>query len=442
MVMNTGFTETERIIIVLAELLYCLAYTYAAWYFMKRNHRAEEIPHIIRIPTVLILFLSSVLTLRQENALLYAGCGMLILFVLSSLFYLRTKAGIVETILFAMAVFGSYLVFTMLLDFFGYGFGSSMTRMVGNWYFLMRSVVYLLLAVEYILVSRYFVKVFREKDQVFLSNGQTAVFLLLPFLLLALIFALYLNGETLLMIYGYGSLAVAVLGIVLLHLLVIYLFGYMIGQQKKNLQYQLYEQQKEMMMHQYRELEEKYQASRKVIHDVKNHIQMIGELYHLGDLEAADRYCSDIGGMLRSLERVTYTEHRMLNLILNEKLNLQEMKGARLRIEIGQADLSFMKDIDVTTIFSNLLDNAREAVAECGEERYLSLKMDEAKDFLVICLRNSCPEKRKKRKGHEGLGLVNVRYVVESYGGTMQVSRLKDGYRTSITIPIERREEK
>ena len=28
-------------------------------------------------------------------------------------------------------------------------------------------------------------------------------------------------------------------------------------------------------MHQYRELEEKYQASRKVIHDVKNHIQMI-----------------------------------------------------------------------------------------------------------------------------------------------------------------------
>ncbi len=442
MVMNIGFTEVERIIIALAELLYCLAYTYAAWYFMKRNHRAEEIPQMVRILTVLILFLTSILTFRQENALLYAGCGMLILFGLSSLFYLRTKAGIVETILFALAIFGSYLVFTMLLDFFGYGFGSSITWMVGNWYFLMRSVVYLLLAVEYILISWCFVKVFREKDQVFLSNGQTAVFLLIPFLMLALILALYLNGDTLLLIYGYGSLAAAVLGLVLLHLLVIYLFGYMIGQQKKNLQYQLYEQQREMMMHQYRELEEKYQASRKVIHDVKNHIQMIGELYHMGDLEAADRYCNDIGGMLRSLERVTYTDHRMLNMILNEKLNIQEMKGARLHIEIGQADLSFMKDIDVTTVFSNLLDNAREAVAECEEDCYLSLKMDEAKDFLVICLRNSCPAKRKKRKGHEGLGLVNVRHIVESYGGTMQVSRLKDGYQTSITIPIERGKEK
>ena len=109
-----------------------------------------------------------------------------------------------------------------------------------------------------------------------------------------------------------------------------------------------------MMMHQYQELEEKYQASRKVIHDVKNHIQMIGELYHSGDLEAADAYCQDIGGMLRSLERVTYTDHRMLNLILNEKLNMQEMKGARLHIEIGTADLSFLKDIDVTTIFYQL----------------------------------------------------------------------------------------
>ena len=57
-----------------------------------------------------------------------------------------------------------------------------------------------------------------------------------------------------------------------------------------------------------------------------------------------------------------------------------------------------MKDIDVTTIFSNLLDNAKEAVAECGEERYLSLKMDEAKDFLVICLPKFLPGKSGKRE--------------------------------------------
>ena len=440
--MEIGYTMLERAILGLSGAAYCTGYSYAAWYFLKRNHRADEIPGMFRALTVLLLFLSSVLSLWQEHALLYAGTGMVLLIILSVGAYQRSRTGIVETLLFAMAVFGSYLIFTLLLQLLWFGFGSAVAMKVGEWYFLWRSAIYLILAAEYILISRYFVKVFRGKDQVLLTKGQTMIFLVFPFLMLGLLFGLYLGGDTLMLIYGYSSIAVIAFGIVLLHLLVTYLFGYMMEQQKKNLGLKLYEQQRQMMMHQYQELEEKYQASRKVIHDVKNHIQMIGELYHSGDLEAADAYCQDIGGMLRSLERVTYTDHRMLNLILNEKLNMQEMKGARLHIEIGTADLSFLKDIDVTTIFTNLLDNAREAIADTKDERYLFLKVEKAREFLVICLRNSCPAKPKTRKGHAGLGLVNVRHVVEAYGGTMQVSRIQEGYQTSITIPIvERREE-
>lgn len=438
--MSSGYTPTELIIMRAGELIYCLSYTYAAWHFMQRNLRSEEISRTIRTVIMMILFFSSVLTLQRGNVWFYMGGGMLVLFLLSCVFCNCTKAGIVETLLFAMGIFGSHVIFTVFLDFLGFGFGSTAIMTVNTWYFLIRTVVYLLMSLEYILISRYFVKVFKEEHMVSLTNGQMIVFLLIPFLMLALLLSVYQNGDVLLMLFGYGSMAGVMFGIAILHLLVIYLFGYMLEQQKRNIRYQLYEQQREMMMHQYEELEEKYQSSRKVIHDVKNHIQMIGELYHLGELDAADRYCRDIGGMLRSLERVTYTEHRMLNLILNEKLNGQEMKGVVLRIEVGDADLSFMKDIDVTTIFSNLLDNAKEAAAECRKEKYLSLKMHETKDFLVICLRNSCPMKRKTRRGHEGIGLINVRYVVESYGGTVHISEGKNEYQTSIMIPVERGE--
>lgn len=438
--MDIGYTQMELTIIRLGELIHCMSYTYAAWYFMRRNLKSDEISGIIRTAIILVLFFSSALILQNGNTLLYTGCGIAILFLLSCIFCHCSKAGIVETLLFAMGIFGSYLIFIMFLEFLGFGFGSAAIMAVNSWYFLIRTAVYLILSLEYALISRYFVKVFREKDAVSLTNGQTAVFLLIPFLMLVLLLALYQNGDILLMLFGYGSMAGVVFGIAIFHLVAIYLFGYMLEQQKRNLHYQLYEQQREMMMHQYEELEEKYQSSRKVIHDVKNHIQMIGELYHLGELDAADRYCRDIGGMLRSLERVTYTKHRMLNLILNEKLNSQEMRGVTLRVEVGNADLTFMKDIDVTTIFSNLLDNAKEAVSECQEDRYFSLKMNEKKNFLVICLQNSCPVKRKKRRGHEGLGLVNVRYVVEAYGGTIQVCEIPEGYQTSIMIPIERGE--
>lgn len=438
--MEIGYTQIETGMIRLGELVYGLAYTYAAWHFMKRTLKVEELPGIVRILILSLLFSSSFLTLQPENRMVYTGCAMLMLLLVSCIFCHRSRAAVIETILFAMAVFGSYLIFMMLLEFLGFGFGTTAIMIIGMWEFLIKTVVYLLLSAEYILISRYFVRIFREKEVVFLTNGQMAVFLVIPFLMLVLLMAFYQNRNVLIIIFGYASMAGVAFGIAIFHLLIIYLFGYLLEQQKKNLHNQLYEQQKEMMMHQYRELEEKYQSSRKVIHDVKNHIQMIGELYHMGDLDAADRYCQDIGGMLRSLERVTYTEHRMLNMILNEKLNGQEMKGAVLQIKIERVDLSFMKEIDVTTIFSNLLDNAREAVGECETERSLSLKMKETNDFLVICLRNSCPAKRKKRQGHEGIGLLNVRYVVESYGGTMKVSEQQGGYRTSIMIPIERGE--
>ena len=69
-----------------------------------------------------------------------------------------------ETLLFAMAVFGSYLIFTLLLQLLWFGFGSAVAMKVGEWYFLWRSAIYLILAAEYILISRYFVKVFRGNE--------------------------------------------------------------------------------------------------------------------------------------------------------------------------------------------------------------------------------------------------------------------------------------
>ena len=241
--MEIGYTMLERAILGLSGAAYCTGYSYAAWYFLKRNHRADEIPGMFRALTVLLLFLSSVLSLWQEHALLYAGTGMVILIILSVGAYQRSRTGIVETLLFAMAVFGSYLIFTLLLQLLWFGFGSAVAMKVGEWYFLWRSAIYLILAAEYILISRYFVKVFRGKDQVLLTKGQTMIFLVFPFLMLGLLFGLYLGGDTLMLIYGYSSIAVIAFGIVLLHLLVTYLFGYMMEQQKK-----MYEQKQRLEM--------------------------------------------------------------------------------------------------------------------------------------------------------------------------------------------------
>ena len=89
-----------------------------------------------------------------------------------------------------------------------------------------------------------------------------------------------------------------------------------------------------------------------MIHDVKNHMQILARLYHSGEIGDADRYLRDMNGMLRSLDRVVYTDQKMLNIILNEKLNVEELKGVRLQIQVGEIHLDFMRNVDITTIFT------------------------------------------------------------------------------------------
>ncbi len=120
---------------------------------------------------------------------------------------------------------------------------------------------------------------------------------------------------------------------------------------------------------------------------MKNHMQMLDSLYQQGEFEAAERYRQDINGLLRTLERVRYTDHPMLNLLLNAKLNQEELRGVELKVRIGDADLTFMRDIDITTIFANLLDNALEAVKSTEGHPFLRLELEHIRAYIVIHLR-------------------------------------------------------
>lgn len=98
--------------------------------------------------------------------------------------------------------------------------------------------------------------------------------------------------------------------------------------------------------------------------------------------------------MLNVLGEKRYTENQMLNIILNEKIREAEAKGITVTVRVGDIDLSDIKEIDLTTIFANLLDNAIEAA---GEDGRLSIKLDEFREFRVGEIRNSIqPELKKK----------------------------------------------
>lgn len=241
--------------------------------------------------------------------------------------------------------------------------------------------------------------------------------------------------------------------LMLLNVYFLYLFGYLFRTKKLEAENEFFQMQNEMQYHYYEQLERKYQESRKIFHDMKNHLQAVEQLYEEKNKEAGDAYAKDLYHMLNIMGEKYYSSNHMLNIILNEKFSAARKAGIQVKAEIGDVVFDDLKDIDITSIFANLLDNAVEAASKAGEGAFLDLKIDSVQDFRVIQIRNSRKagdgnmEKRSvdnskdpgkagnHRVKHMGLGLVNVQNALEKYHGSLEHSMSDTEYRISVMIP-------
>ena len=180
---------------------------------------------------------------------------------------------------------------------------------------------------------------------------------------------------------------------------------------------------------------------------MKNHLLALNDLY-TNENENGVRYQQELLKMMDSLGQTCYTGHQLLNVILNEKLKEAEKLGIKTEIQIHAVPAG-LTDVDVTAIFSNLLDNALEACKEIAGERFLSLKIDRHGDFLIVKMRNSMEGQSEERNGrfrstkagHTGIGLSNVMRTVEKYGGTCRFHQETGAdlceFQTDLVIPVE-----
>ena len=94
----------------------------------------------------------------------------------------------------------------------------------------------------------------------------------------------------------------------------------------------LYQAQARMQHQYYEREEEKYEASRKLIHDIRNHIHAMEELYRREEAVDAEHYASNIQQLLNSFQQTYYTSEKLLNIILNDKV--QQMRRAGIREDV------------------------------------------------------------------------------------------------------------
>lgn len=207
----------------------------------------------------------------------------------------------------------------------------------------------------------------------------------------------------------------------------------------------LLQQQSEMQLEVYSDLQQRYQNSMRTIHDAKRHVRALESLIQSDHLAEAQQYKESLFQKLNELQPSIQCDNPLLSAILNHVFLKAEQRHIALKMDLqGEEQLSMLAGVDLTTIVSNLLDNAVDAVLELPEEqRYIHFAVAFQMGEIMIHVENPTKNDLKRegnavvstKEGHLGLGLKNVEMVVKKYKGDFKID-VKDGnFVVAITIP-------
>lgn len=283
----------------------------------------------------------------------------------------------------------------------------------------------------------------RRKNHDTITRKQLIATLIVPVFSIVLLFSLTSFLEVYLSLANLILLLVDIVILLALNIYVTSLFDTMSQNNRLQRELELYQQQEAFEKKYYENLEQKYQSTRTLVHDIRNHVQMMERLYEEQQNETGIQYTKDIHEILNQLGQKYYTSNKMLNMILNDKVEQMEAKGITSDIKISEVDFSFLRDMDLTIIFGNLLDNAITAT-EASQEKSIRIRVTTVHQFISITIDNSSdlePVKKECRflshkKGHEALGIKNVERVIAAYQGEIEYEWREKRFITRIMFGI------
>ena len=195
----------------------------------------------------------------------------------------------------------------------------------------------------------------------------------------------------------------------------------------------------------YQLISEKYENTKIMRHDFHKQLSVLKDLI-AEDNSRARQYMKQIQSAQRELDYARYTDNRILNILLAQKIKECHKYGIEIHIHSSAPSLSFISDIDTVAIFSNLLDNAIES---CGQSKdkgiyvdlytvnnsYSAVKIENNADKEPIVL-DGLLRTQKKRMDIHGIGIQSINNALRKYGSELNWSYDKENKFFSAMILI------
>lgn len=161
----------------------------------------------------------------------------------------------------------------------------------------------------------------------------------------------------------------------------------------------------------------------------------------------SDEAVREIENTINIFDTMYSTGNIALDVILGEKDMLCRSKKIKFSPMVNGKTLNFLSEVDIYSLFGNILDNAIEACEKLDEnERYIGLKIYKQNSFVIINTINPFLGEIKKENGNiittkndkvsHGYGLKSIKYVVDKYDGKIDINDRKNIFSLTILFNI------
>lgn len=313
-------------------------------------------------------------------------------------------------------------------------------------YYIKSDLSLLIIIAFCMLIKRYYLK----KNGDYLSVKESIIFFIFP---IGSIILLLMLGK--IMIYEnssflHGQCLILAVILMVLNLIIMENLSFLNENHKMEILYIEEKNKRRMQEEYYEEIKEKYEVTRQLIHDFKNHLNMLTIIKNEKNTELLDDYLLDIKENLDSTGLLFDSGNKIIDLIVTDKMKLCAKKGIDFEIkfsdELKNRTLKYISEFDMVGLLTNILDNAIEA-CEFIECRNIKLNFENVNEMVILILKNTCVNDFKRnykgnmittKKGHRGLGLSIVRKIVDKYDGFYSIDVVDGICVTKIVFPLKK----
>ena len=261
-----------------------------------------------------------------------------------------------------------------------------------------------------------------EAKEIAFDRKQTVLLLVIPAMSVLVLSVLMLEESPKLS-------AILISGCMLMiNISVFYLYNILIENYINLRDNDLYKQQTYAYQNQLEVIMESGNRVRALRHDMKNHILALQALVQRKEAEEMNRYLESMKDFMTNPEEYVKTGSDSVDSLLNYKIQKAHEVLNVVETKISIPQQLRLRSFDLNVLLGNLLDNAIGASMQTEEKKLnITIKLDKRVLFLYIC--NSCQriadgrsgflETTKEDKTNHGIGLKNVRQIVEKYHGDL-----------------------